>query len=111
MSFYIAFDRDKNLELMLFNNIIYKENVFCPEPWFNNKVNPIGTFLLLFLNTDFNNEYDCGAFVYNFCFEEFYFYYYPEEDTTELSLYSFKLSPKEFVHILNKISKEEQKSL
>lgn len=73
MSFGIAFDKDENLEFMIYRDMIYNNDVFYSEPIFKKYISPIGSFLLMFLNTNFEDEPECASFIYNFCFESLYF--------------------------------------
>jgi len=109
MSFGIAFDKDENLEFLIYRNIIHKNNMFYSEPIFKKHIEPIGTFLLMFLNTNFENEIDCASFIYNFCFESLYYTKYPEKkDDIRISFIKLNLHPKEFVTQIKQLVKNEQ---
>ncbi len=53
MYFYIAFDKSTNTEYLLYKDMIHKGNIYYSEPMSKCLIVPIGTFLLNFLNTDF----------------------------------------------------------
>lgn len=101
MPFHIAFDRDKGLEFILFKSTGYNEKIFFTSSRPQSIADHIGTFLLMFLNTDFENFEDCSAFIYHFCFANFYREKYPDK-VPKNYLYSVKLTPKEFVKELKK---------
>lgn len=109
MSFEIAFDKNENLEFMIYRDMNVKDNMFYSEPIFKKHIAPIGTFLLMFLNTNFENESECASFIYNFCFQSLYYRKYPEkkEDLT-ISFIQLSLSPKEFIIELKELVKGEQ---
>lgn len=109
MSFEIAFDKNENLEFMIYRDMKVNDNIFYSEPIFKKHIAPIGTFLLMFLNTNFENESECASFICNFCFESLYYRKYPEkkEDST-LSFIKLSLSPKEFITELKELVKDEQ---
>lgn len=54
MYFYIAFDKTTNTEFLLYKDMIHKDKMYYSEPIYKCISMPIGTFLLNFLNTDFN---------------------------------------------------------
>lgn len=112
ISFGIAFDKDENLEFMIYRDLIHDNNVFYSEPVFKKYILPIGSFLLMFLNTNFEDESECASFIYNFCFESLYYQKYPKkkEDLT-ISFIRLSLPHKEFVAELKKIVSEEQSFL
>ena len=41
-------------------------------------IDAIGSFLLIFLNTDFEDDEDCRSFVFWFCFESLYYRRHPK---------------------------------
>jgi len=53
MYFYIAFDNNSNTEFLLYKDMIHKDKIYYSEPISKCKIMPIGTFLLNFLNIDF----------------------------------------------------------
>lgn len=53
MYFYIAFDKNINAEFLLYKYMIRKYKMYYSEPMSKCKTMTIGTFLLNFLNTDF----------------------------------------------------------
>ena len=86
MSCYnILFDFDTNLESLCYKSLVYKDNS-------NNDfkldercyAKPIGSFLLDFLNTDFENENSFNNFLIYYCFEEFYLKYKNEISSISL---------------------------
>jgi len=79
MSFYVTFDKDENKEFLLFRNMIKKGNITYSEPLWKKHIAPIGTFLLMFLNTDFTDEGFGGIFIRHYCFESLYYEQHPEE--------------------------------
>ena len=71
MPYHIAFDRDKNLEFILYKSTAFMKDMFCTTNYPLSIEDTIGTFLLMFLNTDFENFEECSAFIYHFCFANF----------------------------------------
>lgn len=73
MSFNIAFDKNKNIEIFLYRDIKYKNNMFYIEAKFKIRIQPIGTFLLEFLNIDFEDNKQFQKFICEYFFEEIYY--------------------------------------
>ena len=70
-------------------------------------IEPIGSFLLIFLNTNFVDDEDCRSFVFWFCFESLYYRKYPKiKKANQDSSTHLKLSFSEFNNELNEIVKE-----
>ena len=70
-------------------------------------INPIGSFLLMFLNTDFEDDEDCRSFVFWFCFESLYYKRHPKiKKANRNSSKHLRLSFSEFNIELNEIVKE-----
>ena len=105
MPFHIAFDRDKSLEFFLFKTTAYRKEMFCTTNKPMAIQDNIGTFLLLFLNTDFEILEECSSFIYHFCFHNFYRGKYPDK-VPKNYLYSIKVTPKELVTELKAMVKE-----
>ena len=58
MDFYIAFVKNSNNDFLLYRDMIHKDKtdeIYYSEPVFKCRVMPIGTFLLIFFNTDFKS--------------------------------------------------------
>ena len=109
MSFGIAFDKDENLEFMIYRDIMYKDNMFYSEPLYKKHIRPIGTFLLMFLNTDFEDEIDSAAFIYKYCFESLYYAQHPKKKgDIKLAFIQLSLSPKEFITEIRQLAKDER---
>lgn len=108
MNFNIAFDKNKNIELLLYRDVKYKNNMFYLEPIFKSYINPIGSFLINFLNTNFKDDKQCQKFICNFCFEEFYYKNHPEEKVRGIEFKGLKLSIEKFYKELSYICKKEK---
>lgn len=109
MPYHIAFDRDESLEFFLFKTTAYRKEMFCTT---NKPIaiqDNIGTLLLMFLNTDFEDFEQCSSFIYHFCFHNFYREKYPNKIPKNY-LYSIQLKPKEFVTELKSIAIHYQPS-
>lgn len=74
-------------------------------------IDPIGSFILIFLNTSFKNDEDCRSFVFWFCFETLYYRKHPkikkanQNSSTHLSL-SFSEFNKELDEIIKEYKEE-----
>jgi len=108
MNFNIAFDKNKNIELMLYRDIKYKDNIFYLEPVFTTYIKPIGSLLLDFLNTNFENNKECKKFICNFCFEEFYYNNHQKEKVNGVQFKGIKLSAEKFNKEISSIIKKEK---
>lgn len=81
MYFYIAFDKTTNTEYLLYKDMIHKCNIYYSEPMSKCLVVPIGTFLLNFLNTDFEGT-GIGHFIRKYCYKSIYFFKYSDKHHT-----------------------------
>ena len=107
MSFNIAFDKENNLELFLFNKITYENNYLISNMFHEPQVARLGTLLLLFLNTNFENDNECAAFISRFCFPELYLNKYPNREFNH-SIIKIKLTKEEFYKELKYFVKKEK---
>ena len=109
MSFKLAFDKNLGLELFVFKHMYYDKSkkIFFSSYNTEHMIDAIGSFLLIFLNTDFEDDEDCRSFVFWFCFENLYYRKYPKikKANQDLSTH-LKLSFSEFNKELDKIVKE-----
>ena len=111
MYYKIAFDNKDELEIFIFNHMFYdpKKKIFFSTYKMEHFIAPIGSFLLMFLNTDFKNDDECKSFIFWFCFENLYYQKYPEiKQANKKSSTKLKLSFSEFVKELDEISKENK---
>lgn len=108
MSFNITFDKNKNIEIFLYRGIKYKDNMFYLEPKFKMNIQLMGTFLLEFLNINFedNNEYQ--RFICEYCFEEFYYKKYPSRKIKGIEFKGLRISEEEFYKEIISIIKKER---
>ena len=91
MDFHLAFDKNADLEFLVYKHMYYDKdkNVYFSSFKSNQLINLIGTFLLIFLNTDFEDIEDCQSFIFWFCFESIYYRKHPKskaEKSTQLVL-------------------------
>ena len=72
LSFKLAFDKNLGLELFVFKHMYYDKSkkIFFSSYNTEHMIDAIGSFLLIFLNTDFEDDEDCRSFVFWFCFEK-----------------------------------------
>ena len=105
MSFSIAFDTEKNLTIFLSDEMIYENNCIYPKPFSRIKKLRTGYLLLQFLNTDFEDDNDCAAFIYEYCFKSFYLRKHPETKE-KLNLIAFKLTKEQFYYELKDFVKK-----
>ena len=115
MEFYIAFDKDKNKEFLLYNKMVpNKDKTVYVNSSNELHIGKIGTFLLMFLNMDFTDIQECCSFIYLFCFKTFYNskdyeslrlkdMYMNHEVKIETNPYELKLSKKSFRYDLASI--------
>ena len=61
LDFKLAFDKNFVLELFVFKRIYYNESkqIFFSSYRTEHMIDPIGSFLLIFLNTNFEDDEDC----------------------------------------------------
>ena len=107
----IAFDKKDELEIFVFNHMFYdsEKKIFFSTYKMEHFIGPIGSFLLMFLNTDFENDDECKSFIFWFCFENLYYQKYPEiKQTNRKTISHLKLSFSEFVKELDEISNENK---
>ena len=109
MSFKLAFDKNLGLELFVFKHMYYDKSkkIFFSSYNTEHMIDAIGSFLLIFLNTDFEDDEDCRSFVFWFCFENLYYRKYPKiKKANQDSSTHLKLSFSEFNKELDRIVKE-----
>ena len=109
MSFKLAFDKNLGLELFVSKHMYYdnSKKIFFSSYNTEHMIGAIGSFLLIFLNTDFEDDEDCKSFVFWFCFENLYYRKYPKiKKANQDSSIHLKLSFFEFNKELDKIIKE-----
>lgn len=111
MSFKLAFDKNLGLEFFVYKHMYYdkKKKIFLSTYKTEHMINPLGSFILMFLNTDFNNDDDCKSFIFWFCFEYLYYRKHPEikkinEETSSLLQLTFC----EFNRELDEIAQENK---
>ena len=70
LSFKLAFDKNLGLELFVFKHMYYDKSkkIFFSSYNTEHMIDAIGSFLLIFLNTDFKDDEDCRSFFFWFCF-------------------------------------------
>ena len=68
----IIFNLDKNKEIITYKKMIKKGNNYYSQYLMEPQENPIGTFLIDFLNTDFNKKENVENFIQEYCFEHYY---------------------------------------
>ena len=80
LDFKLAFDKNLGLELFVFKRIYYdkSQKIFFSSYRTEHMIDPIGSFLLIFLNTNFKDDEDCRSFVFWFCFESLYYRKHPK---------------------------------
>ena len=96
----IAFDKENELEIFIYNHMFYdpQKKVFFSTYKTEHLIGPIGSFLLMFLNTDFENDDECKSFIFWYCFENLYYKKYPEiKQANRKSTSHLKLSFYKFV--------------
>ena len=114
MSFKLAFDKNLGLELFVFERIYYDKSkkIFFSSYGTEHMIDPIGSFLLIFLNTNFEDNEDCRSFVFWFCFEYLYYRKHPKiKKANQESSTHLKLSFSEFNDELDEIVKEYKDEL
>ena len=112
MKFYMAFDKDEDLEFMLYHSMKHKQDgTVSSDILFKRQIGHIGLFLIQFLNTDFTDIEKCRLFISQYCFETLYDVKYPEKkllyNPTE-DIIRLKLSSKDFLQELYSLSKHYQ---
>ncbi len=98
MSFKLAFDKNLGLELFVSKHMYYdnSKKIFFSSYNTEHMIGAIGSFLLIFLNTDFEDDEDCKSFVFWFCFENIDIskynipYYFESEDILAIIALMFK---------------------
>ena len=107
MTYGLAYDREKNLEFFLFQSMSFDGNRIFSDKRAQCSILDIGTLLLMFLNTDFEDIDECKSFIYHFCFNTLYYEKYPEKEI-RYYLARINLGGKEFLKELDDIAHEEQ---
>lgn len=107
MGFYIAFDKTKNLEFLLYKEIIKIKNICFLDPLFRCHRKPIGSFLLLFLNTNFEDLEELSKFIQNYSFENLFYKHNPKFEIPTKFIY-LSLKADGFEEILKEIFIKEQ---
>ena len=111
MKFKVAFDKESNLEFFVYNHLYYdpKKQIFFSTYMTNELIGPIGSFLIEFLNTNFENNAERNSFVFWYCYENLYYRKYPEiKEKNSNNSRKLKLTASEFFTGLNEISKENK---
>lgn len=108
--FYIAFDKTTNTEYLLYKDMIHKGNIYYSEPMSKCLIVPIGTFLLNFLNTDFEGT-GIGHFIRKYCYESIYFLKYPEKKKDGLNFVHLELNEHDYLLNLFQFMKSEKNDL
>ena len=107
----IAFDKEVNLEIFIYNHMFYdpKKKLFFSAYRPKHLIGPIGSFLLMFLNTDFENYDECLSFIFWFCFENLYYRKYPEIKEKDIkNSTKLQLTFSEFFEELEEYTKENK---
>lgn len=107
MYFYIAFDKSTNTEYLLYKDMIHKGNIYYSEPMSKCLIVPIGTFLLNFLNTDFEGT-GIGHFIRKYCYESIYFQKYPERKKDGLNFVHLELNEHDYLLNLFQFMRSEK---
>lgn len=110
MKYGLAYNREDNLEYFLFQEMHHsKDKVFSAKrPLY--LTFEIGALLLMFLNTDFEDIFECETFIYEFCFNTLYYRKYPDKKI-QYYLARIVLDKHEFLEELHSMAKEEQEML
>lgn len=111
MNFKVAFDKNLGLEFFIFKHMYYDKNkkIFLSSFKTEHMINSLGNFLLIFLNTNFENQEDCKSFIFWFCFEYLYYRKYPKvKKTNKDSSAPLKLNFSEFNKELNEFAQENK---
>lgn len=109
MSFKLAFDKNLGLEFFVFRHMYYDKSkkIFFSSYKTKHIIDALGSFLIMFLNTDFEDNEDCRSFVFWFCFEFLYYRKHPKiKKKNQESSTHLKLSFSEFNNELDEIVKE-----
>lgn len=107
MYFYIAFDKTTNTEYLLYKDMIHKGNIYYSEPMSKCLIVPIGTFLLNFLNIDFEGT-GIGHFIRKYCYESIYFLKYPEKKKDGLNFVHLELNEHDYLLNLFQFMRSEK---
>ena len=111
LKFKVAFDKESNLEFFVYNHLYYdpKKQIFFSTYMTNELIGPSGSFLIEFLNTNFENNAERNSFVFWYCYENLYYRKYPEiKEKNSNNSRKLKLTASEFFTGLNEISKENK---
>lgn len=101
----IIFNLDKNTEIITYKKMIQNGNIYYSRYLTEPKENPIGTFLIDFLNTDINKRENVENFIKEYCFEYYYSLINKKYHDKYIN-YTFTLSEKEYLEYLHKIYKK-----
>ena len=107
MKLNIAFEKETKLEFLLYNKIFEHNSIYFSNPVQQSKRAKIGSFLVCFLNTNFENIYECADFISKYCFENYYKLHYPDHPIS-FKFIRYAFDSKDYKRILYHISKEEQ---
>ena len=107
MKLNIAFEKETKLEFLLYNKIFEHNSIYFSNPVQQSKRAKIGSFLVCFLNTNFENIDECADFISKYCFENYYKLHYPDHPIS-FKFIRYAFDSKDYKRILYHISKEEQ---
>ena len=71
MKLYIAFEKETKQEFLLYNKVFQQNDIYFSNPIAQSMRSQIGSFLVTFLNTNFENVDECADFISNYCFENY----------------------------------------
>lgn len=69
MAFYIAFDKENNIEILLYRKVFNDKKYYFSIANHQYLIRNIGYFLLEFLNTNIENPNEFKKFIYKYTFE------------------------------------------
>ena len=69
MAFFIAFDKENNIEILLYRKVFNDKKYYFSIANHQYLIRNIGYFLLEFLNTDLENPNEFKKFIYKYTFE------------------------------------------
>lgn len=110
MKLYIAFEKETKQEFLLYNKVFQQDDIYFSNPIAQSMRSQIGSFLIIFLNTNFENVDECADFISNYCFENYLELNYPELPISfKFIRYAFKTN--NYKKVLSHIIEEEQDQL